>query len=475
MYNSKLYTILQHFDKYEQNRCRKYIQSPYFNRSEELVTLFGLFVKDINKPKSKGLERERLWKKIQPSKKYDDVRFRKYCSDLLKLVESFLAYENYSKDEIRQTIDLMTSLSKKKIPELYRTAIRVANRQLEKQNYRAAGYYYDKYMVENNLYLLTEYETKRYEKSNIEDISLNLDIFYLAEKLRFLCAAIAQKPLIDHKYQFHFTEQIIQHLGSFDYEYYPPVALYYQIFLTLTERENEDHFYKLKMLLDKYGLLFPPEEAKDVLYNAAINYCVGKINKGNHKFMKELFTIYEDLINKEIIFAEGQLTPWHFKNIVVIALRLGKYEWTENFIHTYSRKLPEAFRNNAVTFNLAQIYFHQKQHDKVIEQLRNVEYEDVAYNLGSKTMLISTYYEMDEIEPLYSLLESFRVYLNRHKHDISQNRRQNHANFIKFTKRLLKIMPGDKKPIEKLKKEIGETKNITGANWLKEKIAELEG
>ena len=49
MYNSKLYTILEHFDKYEQNRCRKYIQSPYFNRSEELVELFDRLVSAINR------------------------------------------------------------------------------------------------------------------------------------------------------------------------------------------------------------------------------------------------------------------------------------------------------------------------------------------------------------------------------------------------------------------------------------------
>ena len=181
------------------------------------------------------------------------------------------------------------------------------------------------------------------------------------------------------------------------------------------------------------------------------------------------------MINKGIIFAEGELSPWYFKNIVVVALRLGRYDWTENFIKDYSHKLPESFRSNAITYNLAQVYFHQKQHGKVIEQLRNVEYEDVAYNLGSKAMLISTYYETDEVEPLYSLLESFRAYLNRHKHDIPQNRRQNYINLIRFTKKLLRILPGDNKSIDKLKTEISATKNITGASWLKEKIAELEG
>ena len=475
MYNSKLYTILQHFDKYEQNRCRKYIQSPYFNRSEELLKLFEILVKDINSNKPKGFEKEKMWKKMQAGKKYDDVRFRKYCSDLLKLIEGFLAQEIYENNDVGKIVNLMISISKKKIPKLYQTAIRAANRLVDHEPYRTADFYYNKYKIENNYYYLTEYETKRSERSNIEAISNNLDVFFLAEKLRVLCAAITQKTFVKHDYLLNMTEEVIRHVESSDYDKYPPVALYYQIYLTLTDNENEEHYFKLKQLLDQYGLLFHADEAKDVLYMAAQNYCIRKINKGNSKFMEELFSLYEDLLEKKILYAEGELSPWYFKNIVVIALRLGKYEWSENFIKNYSDKLPESFRNNAITYNLAQVYFHQKQHDKVIEQLRNVEYEDVAYNLGSKAMLISTYYEMDEVEPLYSLLESFRAYLNRHKHDISQNRRQNHANLIKYTKRLLRIMPGDKKSIEKLKKEINETKNVTGANWLKEKIAELEG
>ena len=46
MYNSKLFAILEQFDKYEQNRCRKYIQSPYFNRSEQLEQLYERLLKE---------------------------------------------------------------------------------------------------------------------------------------------------------------------------------------------------------------------------------------------------------------------------------------------------------------------------------------------------------------------------------------------------------------------------------------------
>ena len=65
MHNSKIYSILEHFDKYEQNRLRKYINSPYFNKNQALIQLFEIFIDHINSEKTAELEKE----KISPSPK----------------------------------------------------------------------------------------------------------------------------------------------------------------------------------------------------------------------------------------------------------------------------------------------------------------------------------------------------------------------------------------------------------------------
>lgn len=474
MDNSKLYTILNHFDKYEQNRCRKYIQSPYFNRSEELMTLYDLFVEALNKNNNAALEKAAIWQHLQADKPYDDTRFRKYCSDLLKLVEGYLGQEAYEASPLKKANFLMEELGKRKMEELYASSIRQARRLSDQLPHRSARFYFQQYEIEQNYYALTEFETKRRDRSNIEKIALNLDIFYISEKLRMLCAVTTQKGLATHEYDLQFISDILSYARQPDIQSYPPIAVYYQIYLTLSDNDNEVHYFKLKDLLNKFGLIFPVNEAKDILYMAAQNYCIIKINKGNHKFTEELFNLYEDIIQKGILIAEGEFSPWYFKNIITIALRLKKYEWAENFIQEYARFLPDSFRENAITYNLSQVYFHQKKYENVIEQLRNVEYEDVSYNLGSKATLLATYYEIDEIEPLYSLLESFRVYLNRHK-DIPVNMKKLYSNTIKFTKKLIRTIPSDKKAVQKLKEELYANKDTASFNWLKEKVAELEG
>lgn len=473
MENSKLYSLLSSFDKYEQNSCRKYLSSPYFNKNDKLISLFDLLIRSINSVRPKNLSKEHLWDKLNPKESYNDVRFRKYCSDLLKLVESFLAQQIYENDPLRRATFLIEAVGKRKISKLVNSTLSTARRVSEKSDVRSAGFYFHQYQIEKNYYDLLEFESNRFVKSNIEETAKYLDQFYIAEKLRMYCAVLNQKSLISQEYQLLFIEDVLEYLKDKDLDDVPPIAVYYQVVLTTIDSENLKHYFKLKSLLQEHGLKFPKQEALQ-LYYSAINYCIRRINKSDQKFLEESFQLYNELIENEIIFINDELSPWDFKNIIVLALRLGKYQWTEQFIFNYNYKLPEVSRENAVTYNLAQLYFYQKRYEKVIEQLQNVEYEDVSYNLNSKSMLIATYYETDEIEPLYSLFESFRAYLNRHK-DISNERRKNYSNLIRITKKLTKLSPGDSKSLEKIKAEMIETKNIASANWLREKITELEG
>ena len=91
MQNNKVFSILQKFDKYEQNRLRKFVQSPYFNRNVRLEKLLEILLKDIKAEHSTiSLNRSEIWDKIDHKGIYDDVKLRKDFSDLLRLTEKFI-------------------------------------------------------------------------------------------------------------------------------------------------------------------------------------------------------------------------------------------------------------------------------------------------------------------------------------------------------------------------------------------------
>ena len=177
-------------------------------------------------------------------------------------------------------------------------------------------------------------------------------------------------------------------------------------------------------------------------------------------------------VKSEVLLVNGALSPWTFRNIVFAGLRLGDFNWVQSFINDYQYQIEERYRENAVTFNLANLYFYKKDYDKVLKLLRTVEYEDPSYNLNSKTILIATYYETNELDPLASLLSSFETYLRRKK-EIPPDRRLHYMQLIRFMKSFIRIAPSDTEVLQKLRKRIADTEGVVNKEWLLEKIDEL--
>ena len=198
--SSKTYTILQSFDKYEINRIRKFLQSPYFNSNQAIIELFEILIKNVLATKEKELIKEKVWNKVYEGKTYDDVRFRKLNSELLKLVEQFLAQQVYEENPIRKAVHLMEAVGNKKLDKLYSSTLRTARRLSDQQEFRPANFYFYQYQIERQYYDLIQLEEKRAMKGNESEIALNLDCFYIAEKLRIYCYVLTRKKYAAHEY-----------------------------------------------------------------------------------------------------------------------------------------------------------------------------------------------------------------------------------------------------------------------------------
>lgn len=470
MRQTKVYAILQQFTRIEQNRCRKYLLSPYFNQSETIVDLFELIIEDIRRPTRTEWTKADVWVALSLPQPLDEVRLRKYFSDLQKLVEGYLGQQIYDERAVQQYENLMEAISAKKLEGLEKTADRKARKALDKKPYRSSRYYLDHYLIDKQFYNLTQFDTKRSVRSNIDQMAENLDHFFLIEKLRFHTTVLMQKRIVNYDYSLSMMDEIIQYARQEEEQLPQNIKIFLKILDIYEDPENEAVYYAYKAELNKIQKLFPPDELIEI-YSFGTNYCIQKINRGQSKFLQELFELYEKLVEMEVLFNK-ELSPWLFRNEVVIALRLGYNEWTEEFINKYAQWIPEAYRDNAVTFNRATLYFYQKKYDEVIKLLRYVEFDDITYTLNSRDLLLKTYFETDEIESLYSLFESFRVYLNRSK-SISEFRKTSYKNLIKFTKKLTSIQPSDKKSLQKLQKEISETQKVGSKKWLLEKVDEL--
>ena len=300
----------------------------------------------------------------------------------------------------------------------------------------------------------------------------SLEYFYVVQKLKFYVAWLIYRGFRSTEQELPVIPGFWEHIKQQQFGDVPLVLIYQNVILCLTEPDEELHFTNLISSLEKFAAKLTREDLRECYYIAQ-NYCAFKISQGKMEYYREVFEIFRSMINKGLLLENEQLSEGVYKNIITAGLGVGEYGWAEKFIEDYSIYLPSNIRENARIFNLSYLYFHQKKYQKVIELLRNVEYSDVVYALGSKQMLLRTYFESNEYLAMDSLIDSFRIYLRRNKL-ISKNLKQEYSNFLNFIKRLISLDPANQQSLSLLKTRVSETPYVNSKKWLLDKIEELQ-
>lgn len=343
----------------------------------------------------------------------------------------------------------------------------------ESSAYRDTNYYLNKLKLEKEVDYNNVQRIQLTKQVNLEQVDKMLDCFYLSQKLKNYCNVLNYKNVLNLEIQQLISDEIFSLIfENENLQAIPAIGIYFKIACTLVYPDEESYLEELVELLDKHGHVFPVLELRD-MYIFAQNYCIKKINNGKQNYFEKLFRIYQVILQKDIIYMNGQLLPWDYKNIVSLGLRLKEFDYIEEFIQAQNRFLPIDFQSNALIYNKANLHFHKKDYQQVVELLREVKYQDLYYELDGRWLLVKTYFELDEWDAMNSLLESFRLYLIRNKLLSKRNQRQ-YLNLVKFSKKLIRLSFRDDKSIRKLQSQIIESKEVAERKWLLEKIGEFE-
>tara|TARA_R110002072_G_scaffold203411_5_gene361387 strand:- start:77 stop:532 length:456 start_codon:yes stop_codon:yes gene_type:complete len=143
-------------------------------------------------------------------------------------------------------------------------------------------------------------------------------------------------------------------------------------------------------------------------------------------------------------------------------------EYAREFIHGYKQFLPASQRTNALAYNLANLHFSEKNFRAAIGQLQKVDLDDVFYRLDARSILLKSYYELDDSDALHYHATAFRSFLVRNR-KISDNQRKLYLNLVKNTLSLTKT-GDDKSKLRLTEKRIKENPNIADLSWLESKI-----
>jgi len=468
--STKLLSLLKTFSKHELNSFKKFVASPFHNEQQELIQLFTIidqyFRASEKIQKASPLEKEVVWKYIFGKKPYNDVRLRRLSSDLIKLVYAFLSYNVYKKEGLSEQLNLLKALRQHSLNKHIDSISNQIMQTLNKHEVRNANFHLSGYNINYNLFNFPKTVQAKIKLYNhLEKADYHLECFYIIKKLENYCDYIGYKEGISFDVQISLPPSFLDYIENSIFIKEPFIKAYFLVAKMLLKPNEINHFNNLKKHLEANKKRFSLQEL-DVFYTHLKNYCIVKINKGEISyFLRQLFDIFKTLLKEKIILKDNNISSQTYKNITTVGLQLKEYNWVESFIQTYTSYLPKVHRENALTFNLAKVYFSQKKYNQVIEQLREVEYKNHVYALGGKSILLKTYYELGEFSPLDSLIDSFRIYIRRNK-IISKEVKQQYLNLLRFVKKLSGTIAGDKKALEKIRAQIDKCKALAGKKWI---------
>lgn len=481
MLNSSLMDILRKLNPTELKELREYIQSPFFNKNRNVHKLFDYIVKQYPAFATEKMKKEYVYKKLFEKTRYNDGFMRTLIFLITKLAEDYLAYTNFIRDKYSPKLSLVQELHKREIDRILFKNLRTTEKDFVSEEVKDEKYFkavYELQILKNDSQLLKERTLNPKELQ--EDLSLNiLDhqvIIFLISVMNSYIFILNRKHLVDLQYELSFINEVIDHMkrNLEKYSEYPLLMiLYYQLRINIDEN-NEYYYKKLKeIVINNNNDLNYMER-----YNGIIgmqNFCMGQSNRGKGEYIDEYFDIIEFVLRTGYYSSTpgGYFLPQHFKNFVIVGTNLKKYEWTENFIKTYVKKLDPGHRENAYNFSMAKIYHSKKDHEKALWYISRVSYQDLYYKLEVRYYTLMIYYELSMFSEAYDHIESYKKFIVNNKH-LNHRLKNKHLAFVKYINELLKIkLSGNIKKLHTIEKNLKNSDNVLNKAWLISKLDEL--
>ena len=465
MQNSKLIDLLKTFEKEDWRWFRKFLLSPYFNSREELIPFCDYLRKQAPEFKEKTIRKEKVFKKLYPKEKYDEKKISYTMNFLLGQAELFLAQREIELNSPLINNYLLKSLVNRQLDKHYKFQSEKSIKKLVDYKTESLDYYLLKYQKAEIANIHFDNQNLRQFSHHLQATSDSLDQFYLINKIKYFCEMLIRSNVVKTTYRQTLENEIITFIENDNLIKNKLISIYLEAYYILKKEDSEPHFEKLKFLLDDLKMRLPKLE-KQKLHLYGINYCIAQIKKNNKPqyYAEQCLNFYLAGIEQGFLLQKGYLTPWTFKNVVKLGLNLKKYDFIEDFIQKYHKKLEEEYQEDALHFNLADINYRRKNYQEAQIHLIQVQFSDVFYTLGAKTMLLKIYFEINEGEALFALIASFSIYLRRNK-KIAKDVREAYLN---FTSILGRIVRAHKEKYPAIIEKINNTKYLYNRNWLLE-------
>jgi len=481
--NSKQIKLLKTLSENELKMFNKFIKSPYFNTVKNLCALYNELIKFHPSYSSEQLSYEMLHKKIFGEKPYNRQVMWNLSSQLEGKLKQFFLHQELKSNPVTELEQFLNSVVKRKQVKLFKENLGKLEGVLKQKKID-----YDYF--ENRMHLENYKQDYFHLTDNIRkmgDSKLQASEYLILLFLRMAAGSLNDLKLLEnnHNYRpksilvYDLIQKIdlvsfIENCKSVEFEYTFLIETYYHSIMLLLDPGKSEHLFRLKKLFDANYNKFAAGEKRSIMHWIA-NYCFENLDADENRYRQIAFEINKLRLKEGLVFyPENQLPSAMFLQILNNAIALNKFEWTINFIKTYSDYLNPELREQLNALGNAIVSFGTGEYRKTLSWLSKADVTEIQYKFYVRTLSARCYYELGEEEALLSYIDASLHFLRINKLVTKQGRIYL-QNFFNFLRQIQKIKDkGDLIAAKQLRANINSTSEISNKKWLLEKIDVLE-
>lgn len=465
---SKLIKLLTTFSALEWKRFGRFVQSPYHNTNQQLISLYAILKKTFPFEDSKALEQERIYKKIYGQEIFKLSKFQNLCSDLYELVSDFIIDVHLYKEKRKKKKLLIDALSERNY-ELFKGEAHKLSKEIEEQIYFPdEADFLLLYQLNHELWHHVEKDKFTPLQRELDKTWQYMDSFYELSQIQLKAEGFGRDNIINN--EIDSTDANNKQL-----------VLFFNAAAELHQFKNKDKYFSLKrQVLENWAQLKDKHQTNLLLH--LINFSFTNELLVKEFGYTELFSLYQLGVKNQLFVINGKMRDTEFYNICMIGFNLKETDWTKSFIQSHQQYLPKKTRAFLVPLANAYNALFQNNYELVIDLLSKLNpINNLGYLNRIKRILIRAYFEgvmkgkEEYIRPLTYEIDSMKKMITRDK-KLAVTKLQAAMNFLNLTKKLLHLHiyePVTNAQFSAFEKQMNSTNPLILRNWLQEKLKEI--
>lgn len=480
MTENNIITILKSLNKGEIKDFRIFIGSSFFNTNKNLVCLFEILCNELQIVQK--LDTRQIHKTIYGSKPHSEENVKTLIHQLTRLLEKFLAYNEYTKAPGEEKVMLMRAYDNKKLDKLYnRLQLSYGNELEEIKGFNLTILYrkmwYEKSLID---FYVNRDNEKLLHQAEVRLSEITIAIFFIEMFRQY--NMFWRLDYIDFETDNNYVTPVLDNIdieavnklfSETMYKYYMLFEPYYCLHRSIDDdSEVSDKFIErfMELIGDENSQIEKSEQF--VLSTILVNFLYLLFTKDFARYERRVFEAFRLLLSLYSYSGEKYLRTSIFKNILRFGVQLKEYEWIQSFINEYTPMLEENERNNMYNYAWCFLSFAIKDYEGALKYESKIDYGTTQMKYYMRDVRLCALYELGDYEGALNLIDAYKHFIKNEK-SFKGSMKTGYIQFIQMINELVKFKLGKSRiTTEKLKEKINISVTMR-KRWLLAKAEQL--